>query len=89
MTCCSALAALRRAAAPDDVYVIRTRIAEGHRPEVFRVDLHAIVLKHDQHTNLRLQPFDQIHVGETRQALVERCIPPCLRPLHQSLVRSP
>ena len=37
-------------------------------------------------TNLRLQPFDQIHVGETRQARVERCIPPWLRPVYQALM---
>jgi polysaccharide biosynthesis/export protein len=70
-------------AAPAEVYVIRTRVAEGQRPEVFRVDLRAIVLNHDQRTNLRLRPFDQIHVGETRQARVERSIPPWLRPLYQ------
>jgi protein involved in polysaccharide export with SLBB domain len=72
-------------AAPDDVYVIRTRVAEGQRPEVFHVDLHAIVLQHDQHTNIRLQPFDQIHVGETRQARVERNMPPWIRPLYETL----
>jgi protein involved in polysaccharide export with SLBB domain len=72
-------------AAPGEVYVIRARVADGQRPEVFHVDLHAIVLNHDHHTNVRLQPFDQIHVGETRQARVERCIPPWLRPLYQAL----
>ena len=63
--------------------MIRTRVAQGQRPEVFHVDLRAIVLRHDQRTNVRLHPFDQIHVGETRQARVERSIPPWLRPLYQ------
>jgi protein involved in polysaccharide export with SLBB domain len=72
-------------AAPDDVYVVRSHLAEGTRPEVFHVDLRAIVLKNDYRTNLRLQPYDQVHVGETHQAKVERCIPPCLRPLYQAL----
>jgi len=72
-------------AAPAEVYVIRTRVAEGQRPEVFRVDLRAIVLNHDERTNIRLRPFDQIHVGETRQARVERSIPPWLRPLYQAV----
>jgi protein involved in polysaccharide export with SLBB domain len=76
-------------AAPADVYVIRTRVAQGQRPEVFHVDLPAIVLKHDQRTNLRLCPFDQIHVGETRQARVQHSMPPWLRPLYQSLWTSP
>jgi protein involved in polysaccharide export with SLBB domain len=72
-------------AAPDDVVVIRTHLADGKRPEVFHVDLKAIVLKHDQRTNVRLLPFDQVHVGETRQARVERSIPPWLRPLYQAV----
>jgi protein involved in polysaccharide export with SLBB domain len=72
-------------AAPEDVYVIRPHLVDGTRPEVFHVDLQAIVLKHDPATNLRLQPFDQVHVGETRQATVEHCLPPGLRPLYQAL----
>lgn len=70
-------------AAPDDVFVVRSRILDGQRPEVFHVDLRAIVLKQDQKTNLRLQPFDQIHVGATRRARLEKCFPPWLRPLYQ------
>jgi protein involved in polysaccharide export with SLBB domain len=72
-------------AAPDDVYVVRSRIAEGQRPEVFHVDLRAIVMEHDQKTNLRLQPFDQVHVGQTRRARWAKCVPPWLRPLFQAL----
>jgi protein involved in polysaccharide export with SLBB domain len=72
-------------AAPEDVYVVRSRIAEGERPEVFHVDLRAIVLQHDYQTNLRLQPFDQVHVGETRRSRLEKCVPPCLLPLYQAL----
>lgn len=68
-------------AAPEDVYVVRSHLAENQRPEVFRVDLDAIVMKKDQSTNLRLMPFDQIHVGETRQARFIKCFPPWLQPL--------
>jgi protein involved in polysaccharide export with SLBB domain len=66
-----------------DVYVVRTHLEESQRPEVFHVDLRAIVLKHDERTNLRLMPFDQIHVGESRPAQLERVVPPWLRPLYQ------
>jgi protein involved in polysaccharide export with SLBB domain len=72
-------------AAPDDVYVIRSRIAEGQRPEVFHVDLRAIVVNHDQRTNVRLQPFDQVHVGAARRARLEKCVPPWLRPLFRTV----
>jgi len=72
-------------AAPEEVYVVRTHVSDGKRPEVFHVDLQAIVLKHDDKTNLRLQPYDQVHVGATRRAGVQKCVPPWLRPCFQCL----
>jgi protein involved in polysaccharide export with SLBB domain len=72
-------------AAPDEVYVVRSRIAEGQPPQVFRVDMRAILLRHDPRTNLPLQPLDQVYVGETRRFSRERCIPPWLRPLYEAL----
>jgi protein involved in polysaccharide export with SLBB domain len=77
--------AITPGAGPQDVYVVRAHIAEGDRPEVFHVDLQAIVVNHDQKTNLRLLPNDQVYVGETRQARVERIIPPWFRPLYQAI----
>jgi len=72
-------------AAPGDIYVIRSHVADGHDPETFHVDLQAITLKKDDSTNVRLQPFDQVHVGQTRQAVIDRCMPPWLRPMYQHL----
>jgi protein involved in polysaccharide export with SLBB domain len=72
-------------AAPEEVYVVRSRVSEGQRPEVFHVDLRAILEKHDARTNVRLQPFDQVHVGATRRARLEKCIPPWLRPIYHAL----
>lgn len=65
-------------AAPNDVYVIRPHVGDNRRPEVFHVDLGAIVLKNDERTNLRVQPFDQIYVGETFRSKVEKAVPPLL-----------
>jgi protein involved in polysaccharide export with SLBB domain len=79
---------IKPGAAPDSVFVVRPHIAEGTRPEVFHVDLRAIVLKGDQSTNLRLQPFDQVQIGETPEAQWERCIPPFLRSLYDMLTRT-
>jgi protein involved in polysaccharide export with SLBB domain len=67
-----------------DVYVVRTHMEEGKRPEVFHVNLQAIVMKHDDRTNLRLLPFDQVYIGESRQAQMERALPPWLRPIYQA-----
>lgn len=72
-------------AAPDDVHVSRPRVLEGKPPEVFRVDLQAILLRHDPRTNIYLQPQDQIYVGETRRFSISKCIPPWLRPLYETL----
>ncbi len=72
-------------AAPEDVYVVRAHLGDNQRPEVFHVDLKAIVLNKDDKTNLRLLPFDQVNVGETRQARVEKAFPPWLRPVYQAL----
>ena len=73
------------AAQPSEVYVVRSNIDEAVRPEVYPIDLNAIVLKKDRSTDIRLEPFDRIYVGETRQSRVERCFPPWLRPLYQAL----
>ena len=72
-------------AAPQAVYVVRPHIADGSRPEVFHVDLEGIVLRGDQRTNLRLEPYDQVHVGVTRRAGWEKVVPPWLRPLYERL----
>jgi protein involved in polysaccharide export with SLBB domain len=72
-------------AAPGDVYVIRPHVIDGKAPEVFHIDLRAILFEKDQGTNLRVQPFDQVHVGQTRQAVFEKALPPWLRPAFHSL----
>jgi protein involved in polysaccharide export with SLBB domain len=72
-------------AAPGEVHVVRPGVAEGRPPQVFHIDLKAIVLDRDQRTNLRLQPFDQVHVGESQQSCFAKCVPPCLRTVYDGL----
>jgi protein involved in polysaccharide export with SLBB domain len=72
-------------AAPRECYVVRPHVGDTQRPQVFHVDLEAIVVEHDQRTNVRLQPFDQVHVAGTRCAGLEKCVPPWLRPLYKRL----
>jgi protein involved in polysaccharide export with SLBB domain len=72
-------------AEPEAVYVIRPHVATGGRPEIFSVDLRAIVMKHDLRTNVRLEPFDQVYIGESQRSCYEKCIPPFLRPLYETL----
>jgi protein involved in polysaccharide export with SLBB domain len=70
--------------AQDDVYVVRPHVGDNQRPEVFHVDLHAIIVNGDNKTNLRMQPFDQVFVGESRRAKIEKAIPLWVRWLYQT-----
>lgn len=63
----------------DAVHVVRPHVADGRRPEVFPVDLRAVVIGNDTRTNVQLQPNDQVYLGETRGASVVRSLPPWLR----------
>jgi len=68
-------------AAVDDIYIVRAHVPDGPRPEVFHVDLKAILQKKDEKTNIRLLPYDQVYVGESSRAKLLKCLPPCLRPM--------
>ena len=72
-------------ASPRNIQVVRGHVADGRPPEAFDVDLEAILSRDDPQTNLRLQPFDQIYVGQSRRASLEKCLPPWLRPLYEGL----
>lgn len=76
---------LREGAAVRNVTVIRPHVAEGKTPEVFHIDLAAIVLRNDPETNILLEPFDQVHVGQSRRSCWGDCLPPWLRPLYHRL----
>lgn len=69
-----------------DVYVVRSNVAGGGRPEVLRVDVAAVVLDGDPRTNVVLRPSDQVYVGETRRSRFGRLVPEWLQPLYRKLV---
>jgi polysaccharide biosynthesis/export protein len=70
---------LSREAEPRDVHVVRANVAAGRRPEVFQVDLKAILIDKDDKTNVLLQPYDQVYVGESARATWEKCLPPWMQ----------
>jgi protein involved in polysaccharide export with SLBB domain len=70
---------LSRDAQPREVYVIRANVAAGRRPEVFSVDLEAIFIRHNDATNICLQPYDQVYVGETARSNWAKYLPQWLR----------
>jgi protein involved in polysaccharide export with SLBB domain len=69
--------------APRDIQVLRSHVADGTSPEVFHVDLEAILLKQDQRTNVTLESFDQIYIGQSRSSCVLTCVPPWLQSIIQ------
>jgi protein involved in polysaccharide export with SLBB domain len=62
----------------NQVYVVRPHVAAGRRPEVFRVDVEAVLLDQNASTNIPLRPSDQVYVGETRGSTFSRILPPWL-----------
>jgi polysaccharide export outer membrane protein len=68
-----------------NVYLVRSHVTAGKSPEVFRVDVSAIVMKHDQSTNYVVEPFDEISVGERPSSSFSRSLPPWLLPIYQTV----
>jgi polysaccharide biosynthesis/export protein len=67
--------------APEEVRILRNPDLANPEAETIRVDLRAILLEGDDRTNVVVQPYDQIYVGESKGARVGRCLHPWLRPL--------
>ena len=59
----------------NQVYVVRPHIALGQPPEVFRVNVEAILLDNDPATNMPLRASDQVYIGETRGSSFSRILP--------------
>ena len=68
-------------AALADVRVVRSHVADGQPPEVFHVNLDAILMKKDLQSNIRLEPSDHIHIGQSRRSKVACNLPPWLQEL--------
>jgi protein involved in polysaccharide export with SLBB domain len=67
----------------DDVHVVRGNVAHGVPPQVFAVDLAAILLRGEPGTNVLLQPFDEIYIGERPRAKFGEALPHWLRPIYR------
>jgi protein involved in polysaccharide export with SLBB domain len=63
------------------IFVVRPHVADGKPPEVFTIDLRAIVFAHDQQTNIRLEPSDQVYIGQTSGEHLRCCLPSWMRSL--------
>ncbi len=70
-------------AAEGDVYIVRPHVTDGGNPEVFHVDLKALLCRHDPASNVRVAPFDQVYVGASKKCRLESVVPPVLRPAYE------
>ena len=66
-----------------DVHIVRSNVALGGIPQVFAVDLEAILLRGEPQTNVPVQPFDEIFIGETPRSKIGRALPDWLRPAYR------
>ena len=69
---------------PREVCVVRPNVAAGGRPEVFRADLQGSPA--GDPAALRLEPGDQVYVGETRRSRFAHLLPGWLRGGYKKLV---
>lgn len=70
----------------NQVYVVRPHVAAGGRPEVFRMNVEAVLLDGDPGTNIPLRPSDQVYVGETRGSSFSRVLPHWLGAAYRRVV---
>jgi polysaccharide biosynthesis/export protein len=73
------------ASALHEVHVVRPHVARDQPPEVFTVDLAAVLLDGDPRSNVRLEPGDQVYVGASRRACFHGLLPHWLRPTWRAL----
>jgi polysaccharide export outer membrane protein len=66
-----------------DIHVVRGNVISGQPPQVFNVDLEAILLKKDPKTNVVLQPFDSVYLGEMQRSKLGKALPEWLRPVYR------
>jgi polysaccharide biosynthesis/export protein len=57
------------------VYIVRPNVAAGAQPEVFRVNVPAVLIDGNPTTNVTLRPSDEVYVGETSRSVFARVLP--------------
>ncbi len=67
----------------NDIHVVRSNVPLGMKPQVFAVDLEAILLRGEPQTNVLLQSFDEIYIGELPRAKLGKALPDWLRPVYR------
>jgi protein involved in polysaccharide export with SLBB domain len=69
----------------NQVYVVRPNVAAGGKPEVFRVDVPAVLIDGNTTTNVLVKPSDEVYIGETSRSVFARVLPDWLGPIYRRL----
>jgi len=69
------------------LYLVRGNITRsGTPPEVFTIDLKAVLRDNDPRTDIVVEPFDEIYVDETRRSEFVKRLPDWLQPVVRLIV---
>lgn len=66
-----------------DIHIIRGNVAQGIKPQVIVVDLEGILLRGEPRTNVLLQPFDELCIGELPRSRIGKALPHWVRPIYR------
>jgi len=70
----------------NQIHLVRAHLTEGMPAEIMHIDLDAILQRGDERTNIRVQPLDEIYVGEKPSSYIRRLVPTILKPVFESCV---
>ena len=76
---------LKQGAAIGEIHIVRGNVASGRTPQVFHIDVEGIAARGDESTDVRLEPFDEVYVGEIKRYSLMKILPPWLRPFYRAL----
>ena len=68
------------------VHLIRARADSDEPPQVFKVDLPAVLSGRDAATDVEVEPFDQLFLGELAWAKLQAAVPAWARPAYRALL---
>lgn len=68
------------------VYVLRSNVAAGTPPRLYHVDVEAVLIDHENATNMPLEPGDHVYIGETRRSALARLLPDWAKPAYRKLM---
>ena len=70
-----------------EIHVVRGNLALNRQPQIFTVDLQDIFLNGNPQTNIIIEPFDNVWIGELARSKLGKALPKWLRPVYRGFCR--